>query len=143
MLNLHNHTFDVADGEHDLRGRLARIPEARLGPDINWLIGAGVNPVDLTMRFGTRIGYAHLRDQKAGGTWCEAMGEGATDYAAIAAAFRKSGFHGDERPIAQAQTTSHESTYRRRTIRQPNMTHPGANGVNPLATPMRTCSIRR
>jgi sugar phosphate isomerase/epimerase len=94
-LNLHNHTYEVADGEHDLKGTLARIPEARLGPDINWLIRAGVDPVDFIARYGTRIVYAHLRDQKTDGKWCEAMGEGTTDYAAIAAAFRKSGFHGD------------------------------------------------
>lgn len=95
VLNLHNHTYEVADGEHDLKGTLARIPEARLGPDINWLIRAGVDPVDFIARYGNRIVYAHLRDQKADGKWCEAMGEGTTDYGAIAAAFRKSGFHGD------------------------------------------------
>jgi sugar phosphate isomerase/epimerase len=95
VLNLHNHTYEVADGEHDLKGTLARIPEVRLGPDLNWLIRAGVDPVDFIARYGTRIVYAHLRDQKADGKWCEAMGEGATDYAAIAAAFRKVRFHGD------------------------------------------------
>ena len=95
VLNLHNHTYEVADGEHDLKGTLARIPEARLGPDINWLIRAGVDPVDFIARYGTRIVYAHLRDQKADGKWCEAMGEGTTDYAAIGAAFRKARFHGD------------------------------------------------
>jgi sugar phosphate isomerase/epimerase len=95
VLNLHNHIYEVADGEHDLKGTLSRIPEARLGPDINWLIRAGVDPVDFITRYGTRIVYAHLRDQKADGKWCEAMGEGTTDYAAIAAAFRKARFHGD------------------------------------------------
>ena len=95
VLNLHNHIWEVADGEHDLKGTLARVPEARLGPDINWLIRAGVDPVDFIGRYGARIVYAHLRDQKADGKWCEAMGEGTTDYAAIAAAFRKARFHGD------------------------------------------------
>jgi sugar phosphate isomerase/epimerase len=95
VLNLHNHTYEVADGEHDLKGTLARIPEARLGPDLNWLIRARVDPVDFIGRYGSRIVYAHLRDQKADGKWCEAMGEGTTDSAAIAAAFRKAGFHGD------------------------------------------------
>jgi sugar phosphate isomerase/epimerase len=95
VLNLHNHTYEVADGEHDLKGTLARLPEARLGPDINWLIRAGVDPLDFIARYGSRIVYAHLRDQKADGKWCEAMGEGTTDYAAIAAAFRKARFHGD------------------------------------------------
>jgi len=95
VLILNNHTYEVVDGEHDLQGTLARLPEARLGPDINWLIRAGVDPVDFIARHGSRIVYAHLRDQKADGKWCEAMGEGTTDYAAIAAAFRKAGFHGD------------------------------------------------
>jgi sugar phosphate isomerase/epimerase len=95
VLNLHNHIYEVADGEHDLKGTLARIPDVRLGPDLNWLIRAGVDPVDFITRYGTRIVYAHLRDQQADGKWCEAMGEGATDYAAIAAAFRKVGFQGD------------------------------------------------
>ena len=95
VLNLHNHIYEVADGEHDLKGTLARIPDVRLGPDLNWLIRAGVDPVDFIGRYGTRIVYAHLRDQKADGKWCEAMGEGTTDYAAIAAAFKKASFHGD------------------------------------------------
>jgi len=95
VLNLHNHIYEVADGEHDLKGTLARIPGVRLGPDLNWLIRAGVDPVDFIGRYGNRIVYAHLRDQRADGKWCEAMGEGTTDYAAIAAAFRKARFHGD------------------------------------------------
>jgi sugar phosphate isomerase/epimerase len=95
VVNLHNHTYEVANGEHDLKGTLARIPDARLGPDLNWLIRAGVDPVDFITRYGNRIVYAHLRDQKGDGKWCEAMGEGVTDYAAIGAAFRKAGFAGD------------------------------------------------
>ena len=95
VVNLHNHIYEVADGEHDLKGTLSRIPGVRLGPDLNWLVRAGVDPVDFIGRYGNRIVYAHLRDQKADGRWCEAMGEGVTDYAAIAAAFRKARFHGD------------------------------------------------
>jgi sugar phosphate isomerase/epimerase len=94
-LNLHNHTYEVANGEHDLKGTLARVREARLGPDINWLIRAGADPADFIARYGDRIVFAHLRDQKADGKWSEAMGEGVTDYAAIAAALKKAGFRGD------------------------------------------------
>jgi sugar phosphate isomerase/epimerase len=54
-----------------------------------------VDPQDFIARYGPRIVYAHLRDQKADGKWCEAMGEGTTDYAAIAVAFRKARFHAD------------------------------------------------
>ncbi len=95
VLNLHNHTYEVAGGEHDLKGTLARIPEVRLGPDINWLIRARVDPIDFIQRHGKRIVFAHLRDQAADGKWVESMGEGSTDYAAVAAALRKAGFNGD------------------------------------------------
>jgi sugar phosphate isomerase/epimerase len=33
VLNLHNHIYEVANNEHDLRGTLERIPDIRLGPD--------------------------------------------------------------------------------------------------------------
>lgn len=95
VVNLHNHIYEVTNGEHDLKGTLARIPEARLGPDLNWLVRAGEDPVEFITRYGNRIVYAHLRDQKADGKWCEAMGEGVTDFPAIAAAFRKIRFTGD------------------------------------------------
>jgi len=45
--------------------------------------------------FADRIVFLHLRDQKADGTWSEAMGEGDTDYAAIGEALRKINFAGD------------------------------------------------
>ena len=95
VVNLHNHTYEVDNNEHDLNGTLARIPDAKLGPDLDWLIGAGVDPVDFIRRHGQRLVYAHLRDRKADGIWSEAMGEGATDYAAIAAALRDVSFSGD------------------------------------------------
>ncbi len=93
-VNLHNHTYEVENNEHDLRGTLARIPDARLGPDIDWLVGAGVDPVEFIRRHGGRIVYAHLRDRKPDGTWAEAMGEGSIDYAAVGAALREVGFAG-------------------------------------------------
>jgi sugar phosphate isomerase/epimerase len=95
VVNLHNHTYEVADGEYDLKGTLARVPEVRLGPDLNWLLRAGVDPVDFIRRHGKRIVYMHLRDQKADGKWPEAMSEGSMDYAAIGGATREAGFHGD------------------------------------------------
>lgn len=95
VLNLHNHTYEVADGEFDLKGTLERVPEARLGPDFNWLLRAGVDPVDFIHRHGPRIVFGHLRDQRADGKWSEAMGEGSMDYAAIARALREAGFRGD------------------------------------------------
>jgi len=94
VLNLHNHIYEVRDDEYDLRGTLARIPDAKLGPDIDWLVGAKVEPVSFVHRYGGRIVYAHLRDRKADGVWSEAMGEGVIDYAAIGRALRETNFSG-------------------------------------------------
>jgi sugar phosphate isomerase/epimerase len=93
--NLHNHIYEVANNEHDLRGTLERIPEAKLGPDLDWLVGAKVDPLDFIRRHGKRIVFAHLRDRKADGVWAEAMGEGRLDYGAYGRALRDSGFAGD------------------------------------------------
>lgn len=92
--NLHNHTFEVVDAMHDLRGTLARVPDVKLGPDLNWLIRGGVNPVDLIQTYRNQIVYMHLRDQDAHGKWTEALGQGATDFAAIAKALKDIGYKG-------------------------------------------------
>ena len=94
VLNLHNHTYEVQDGEHDLRGTLERVPDVKLGPDLNWLLRAGIDPVDFLRRYGDRIVFVHLRDQHAGGRWSEAMGEGSMDYDAIGQTLREIGFSG-------------------------------------------------
>lgn len=94
VLNLHNHTYEVENELHDLNGTLARIPDVKLGPDLNWLIRGGVDPVTFIREFGSRIVFLHLRDQKADGKWSEAMGEGCTDFAAIAKALREVKFSG-------------------------------------------------
>lgn len=95
VLNLHNHTYEVADNLYDLRGTLARIPDVKLGPDLNWLVRGGVDPAAFLRRFGKQVVFMHLRDQKADGRWSEAMGEGVTDYVAVAQALREIHFHGD------------------------------------------------
>jgi sugar phosphate isomerase/epimerase len=95
VVNLHNHTYEVENGEHDLNGTLARVPEVKLGPDLNWLLRGGVDPVDFIRRHGKQIVFLHLRDQKADGTWPEAMGEGDMDYAVIARALKDVKFSGD------------------------------------------------
>jgi sugar phosphate isomerase/epimerase len=95
VLNLHNHTYEVADDLHDLKGTLARIPEVKLGPDLNWLVRAGVDPAGFIRQFGRQIVFLHLRDQKKDGRWSEGMGEGDTDFAAIGEALRGVGFTGD------------------------------------------------
>ncbi len=95
VLNLHNHTYEVEDGLHDLKGTLARIPDVKLGPDLNWLLRGGVDPVKFIETYGGQIVFLHLRDQKTDGRWSEAMGEGNMDYAAIGKALQKANFSGD------------------------------------------------
>jgi sugar phosphate isomerase/epimerase len=94
VLNLHNHTYEVLDEMHDLRGTLARVPGVKLGPDLNWLVRGGVDPVEFILQFADRIVFLHLRDQNHDGTWSEAMGEGDMDYVAIGKALRKIHFAG-------------------------------------------------
>lgn len=94
VLNLHNHTYEVENGLHDLKGTLQRVPGVKLGPDLNWLVRGGVDPVGFIQAYRDRLVFLHLRDQKADGTWSEAMGEGDMDYAAIGKALKEVGFAG-------------------------------------------------
>ena len=94
VLNLHNHTYEVENGMHDLKGTLARIPEVKLGPDLNWLVRGGVDPVEFIHQFGDQLVFVHLRDQNSDGSWSEAMGEGDMDYQAIGKALRDVDFAG-------------------------------------------------
>ena len=92
--NLHNHTFEVANRLHDLKGTLQRIPGIKLGPDLNWLVRAGVDPVWFIKTYGHQMVYMHIRDQKADGKWTEAVGEGVIDFPAIAKALKKINYRG-------------------------------------------------
>jgi sugar phosphate isomerase/epimerase len=92
--NLHNHTYEIANGMHDLKGTLKRIPDVKLGPDLNWLIRGGVDPVDFINTYGKQMVYMHIRDQYADGTWTEYVGQGTTDFAAISKALVKQNFRG-------------------------------------------------
>ncbi|MBL9205160.1 MAG: sugar phosphate isomerase/epimerase, partial [Opitutaceae bacterium] len=92
--NLHNHTYEVEYRQHDLRGTLERLPDARLGPDLNWLVRAGIDPVAFLREHGARVVFLHLRDQTKDGRWSEALGEGDTDFAAIGRVLREIGFEG-------------------------------------------------
>ncbi len=94
VVNIHNHTYEVVDDLHDLRGTLARIPGAKLGPDLNWLVRGGVDPAWFIREYGDQIVFLHLRDQYKNGRWSEALGEGDMDYAAIAKALRDVKFSG-------------------------------------------------
>jgi sugar phosphate isomerase/epimerase len=93
--NMHNHTFEVINDLHDLKGTVARVPEMKLGPDLNWLIRGGVNPVEFIRTYGKRMVYMHIRDQHENGKWTEYVGEGVTDFPAIAKALKEVGFKGE------------------------------------------------
>jgi sugar phosphate isomerase/epimerase len=104
VLNLHNHIYEVRDDEYDLRGTLARVPGAKLGPDLDWLTGTGVDPADFLRRYNRQIVYMHLRDRKLAGTmgswtgrgvWTEALGEGDIDYAVVRRVLDDIHFDGD------------------------------------------------
>jgi sugar phosphate isomerase/epimerase len=93
--NLHNHTYEVENDLHDLKGTLTRLPEVKLGPDLNWLIRGGVDPVNFIRTYGKQMVYMHLRDQNKDGQWTEALGEGVTDFPAIARALKEVNFKGE------------------------------------------------
>lgn len=90
--NLHNHTFEVVNDLHDLKGTVERVPDLKLGPDLNWLIRGGVDPVEFIRTYGEKIVYLHLRDQHENGKWTEYVGEGVTDFTAIAQALKEAKF---------------------------------------------------
>ena len=92
--NLHNHTFEVTNDLHDLKGTVKRIPDIKLGPDLNWLVRAGIDPVWFIKEYADKIVYMHIRDQYANGKWTEYLGEGVTDFPAIAKTLKEIDYKG-------------------------------------------------
>jgi sugar phosphate isomerase/epimerase len=92
--NLHNHTFEVTNSLHDLKGTLSRIPDIKLGPDLNWLVRAGIDPVWFIKTYGHQMVYMHIRDQRADGKWTEAVGEGVINFTAISKTFKEINYNG-------------------------------------------------
>lgn len=95
VLNLHNHTAEVRNNMFDLRGTLKRIPDIKLGPDLNWLLRAGINPIDFLREFRKQIVFLHLRDQLNDGKWPESMGEGNVNFREIADVLKEIDFQGE------------------------------------------------
>ncbi|MDH5400096.1 MAG: sugar phosphate isomerase/epimerase [Cyclobacteriaceae bacterium] len=94
VLNLHNHTYEVENHLHDLKGTLKRIPDAPLGPDLNWLIRGGVDPVEFINTYGHKMVFCHLRNQDSLGKWTEDLKTGVMDYPGVAHALQKVNFKG-------------------------------------------------
>jgi sugar phosphate isomerase/epimerase len=93
--NLHNHTFEMVDNLHDFKGTIARVPALKLGPDLNWLIRAGVDPVWFIKTYGDKIVFMHIRDQDSKGKWTEAVGDGVTDFRGIAGTLKEIKYQGN------------------------------------------------
>jgi len=79
---------------YDLRGTLKRIPDIGLGPDLNWLLRAGTNPLEFLREFRKQIVFLHLRDQLSNGKWPESMGEGNVNFKEIADVLKEINFSG-------------------------------------------------
>jgi sugar phosphate isomerase/epimerase len=92
--NLHNHTFEVVNGMHDLKGTLSRIPDIKLGPDLNWLVRGGVDPFGslISMVIEYCLCISATRMQQANGQ--KTVGEGVTDFHALAKALKKINYNG-------------------------------------------------
>lgn len=95
VLNLHNHIPEVENNMFDLRGTLKRIPDIKLGPDLNWLQRAGVDPLTFLREFRNQIPFLHLRDQLSNGKWPESIGEGNVDFRQLADVLKEISFEGD------------------------------------------------
>lgn len=95
VLNLHNHVYEVKDNMHDLKGTLKRIPDIQLGPDLNWLERAGVDPIEFLDVYQNNICFLHLRDQYENGLWSESLGEGDMDFVEIGKKLKEIKFDGD------------------------------------------------
>jgi sugar phosphate isomerase/epimerase len=95
VLNLHNHTYEVENNLYDLKGTLERIPDIKLGPDLNWLLRANVDPIWFLKEYKKNIVFLHLRDQLKNGKWPESLGEGDVDFIEIANVLKDIDFSGD------------------------------------------------
>lgn len=95
VLNLHNHTYEVENNLFDLSGTLKRIPDIKLGPDLNWLLRAKVDPIAFMKKFKDNIVFIHLRDQLSNGKWPESVGEGNVNFKEIGDTLKTIGFNGD------------------------------------------------
>ncbi len=122
VLNLHNHTYEVENNLFDLKGTLKRIPNIKLGPDLNWLLRANVDPILFINEYKNNIVFMHLRDQLNNGEWPESLGEGDVDYKEIGDLLTEIDFSGDlvielahedgfapTRPIKESLKMSRES----------------------------------
>jgi len=94
VMNLHNHIYEVKDNEYELKENIGRIPDVKLGPDLNWLLRAGIDPFGFLRRYGDRIAFMHVRDERRG-RWVEFLGEGDFDLTEFKKVIDEIKFSGD------------------------------------------------
>ncbi|RYE17772.1 MAG: twin-arginine translocation signal domain-containing protein [Sphingobacteriales bacterium] len=94
VANIHSHINELQFDMFEWKGLISRIPDIKLGPDLNWVVRAGIDPVAFVKKYGKQMVYMHLRDQTADGVWTEAVGEGVIDFPAIAKALKEVDFKG-------------------------------------------------
>ncbi len=92
--NLHNHTYEMAYNMVDFKSNVTKVPDIALGPDLNWLVRSGVDPVEFINTYGHRMVFMHIRDQDADGKWTETVGSGTTNFKGIAEALKKINYKG-------------------------------------------------
>lgn len=94
IANIHSHSNELQYDQSEWKGLIKRVPEIKLGPDLNWVVRAGLDPVAFVHEYGKQMVYLHLRDQTAEGVWTEAVGEGVIDFPGIAKALKEVNFNG-------------------------------------------------
>jgi len=94
IMNLHNHTYEVENREYELKENIKRMPDIKLGPDLNWLLRAGIDPFGFLRRYRDRIAFMHVRDERRG-RWVEYLGEGDFDLAGFRDVIDEIRFSGD------------------------------------------------
>jgi sugar phosphate isomerase/epimerase len=67
----------------ELKEKVKRIPDIRLGPNLDSLLRAKVNPITFLKEFKDNIVFFHLRDELSNGKWSESIGEGVVDFKQI------------------------------------------------------------
>lgn len=93
--NLHNHIPEVENDLFEIKNILKRTPHFGLGPDLEWLLQAGVDPLDFLKKYRKNIVFLHLRDQLANKQWAESIGEGIVDFKEIADTLKDIDFEGE------------------------------------------------
>ena len=82
-MNLHNLVQAVENSMFELKEKVKRIPDIRLGPNLDRLLRAKVNPITFLKEFKDNIVFFHLRDELSNGKWSESIGEGVVDFKQI------------------------------------------------------------